>query len=48
MWQAVGCAVRAGATPKEALTELISCWLEALDDQKKGAEAEFGKMIRKT
>ena len=48
LWQAVGSAIQAGATPREALTELVSCWLEAIDDQKKGAEADFEKLIRKT
>ena len=45
LWQAISCAVRAGVTPKEAVTELVSCWLEAIDDSKKCAENEFAKII---
>ena len=47
LWQAISCAVLAGATPKEAVTELISCWLEAIDDSKKCAESEFAEIIRR-
>jgi hypothetical protein len=48
MWQTISCAVRAGVTPDEAIEELMLCWLEAIDDQKKGAEADFEKILRKT